>query len=145
MRYLAGIGAGWPEADRARAWPAVSALLSDARFGALFAEGSRAEVSVMGTLELDGATRAVSGMIDRLAVSAQEVLIVDYKTSRGVPGDISQAPAEHVAQLALYRALLQPVYPGRRVSAALLYTAAPVLLPVPAEAMEDALARLTRS
>jgi ATP-dependent helicase/nuclease subunit A len=62
-----------------------------------------------------------------------------------VPADISQVPAEHVAQLALYRALLQPIYPGRRVAAALLYTAAPVLLPVSGEAMEDALARLTRS
>ncbi len=145
MRYLMNFGAGWSEADHGRAWQAVEAILSDARFGALFAEGSRAEVSVMGTLELEGRARSVSGMIDRLAVSPHEVLIVDYKTSRGVPTDMSQVPPEHVAQLALYRALLQPIYPGRRVAAALLYTAAPVLLPVPGEAMEDALARLTRS
>jgi ATP-dependent helicase/nuclease subunit A len=145
MRYLAGFGARWPEAERERAWKAVSAILSDAGFGALFAEGSRAEVSVMGTLDLGGRARAISGKIDRLAVSADEVLIIDYKTNRGVPKEISEVPPEHVAQLALYRALLQPVYPGRRISAALLYTAAPVLMPVPVGALEDALARLTRS
>lgn len=145
MRYLRNFGAGWAEADRASAWQAVQAILSDERFGALFAEGSRAEVSIMGRLEFDGRARSVSGMIDRLAVSPREVLIVDYKTSRAVPADISQVPPEHVAQLALYRALLQPVYPDRAVSASLLYTAAPILMPIPDEAMEHALARLARS
>jgi ATP-dependent helicase/nuclease subunit A len=98
----------------------------------------------MGTVEVGGRPRTVSGKIDRLAVSDGEVLIVDYKTGRA-PAGIAEAPPEHIAQLALYRALLQPLYPGREVRAALLYTAAPRLLPVDAAAMDAALARLTHS
>jgi ATP-dependent helicase/nuclease subunit A len=48
----------------------------------------------------------------------------------------------HVAQLALYRALLQPLYPGRAIEAALLFTETPVLIAVPAAVLEDALVRL---
>ncbi len=62
-----------------------------------------------------GEKRAVSGKIDRLAVTEREVLIVDYKTNRPAPHGLEAVPPAYVAQLALYRALLQPVYPGRTV------------------------------
>jgi ATP-dependent helicase/nuclease subunit A len=52
-------------------------------------------------------------------------------------------PPAYILQLALYRALLKPLYPGRSVTAALLFTEAPRLIELPAEAMDDALARLT--
>jgi ATP-dependent helicase/nuclease subunit A len=70
------------------------------------------------------------------------VLLVDYKTNRPAPADLAQVPATHVAQLALYRELLKPIYPGRAVEAALLYTAAPRLITLPGEAMDAALAGL---
>ena len=121
----------------------VLSILDDARFAPLFAPGSRAEVSVMGTLVVRGAERAVSGTIDRLAVTDDAVLIGDYKTTRPPPRALSDAPPEHVLQLALYRALLAPIYPGRRISGALVYTEAPVLVAVPEQVLEDALVRLT--
>ena len=102
------------------------------------------EVSIMGTLPIRGRERAVSGTIDRLAVTADEVLIADYKTNRPPPLSLDEVPEAYVVQMALYAALLKPLYPGRKVSAALLFTEAPRLLAVPAEAMEAALARLTR-
>jgi ATP-dependent helicase/nuclease subunit A len=111
----------------------------------LFAPGSRAEVAVMGTLEIRGIPRAVSGKVDRLAVSDDGVMIVDYKTGRPAPARIEEVHPDHVAQLALYRALLQPLYPDRSVSAALLFTEAPRLLAVPSDALDEALARLRRS
>lgn len=144
MRYLSGFGSRWPGGERLRAWLAVARILTDTRFGRLFARGSRAEVSIMGTLDIGGRPRTIHGKIDRLAVSADELLIVDYKTTPSVPSGLADSPTEHVAQLALYRALLQPVYPEHRISAGLLYTAAPTLLPVTPEAMDGALARLAR-
>jgi ATP-dependent helicase/nuclease subunit A len=144
LRYLESFGPGGAADEASRVWNTVSAILSDAQFASIFAPGSRAEVAVMGTVEVGGRPRTVSGKIDRLAVSDGEVLIVDYKTGRA-PAGIAEAPPEHIAQLALYRALLQPLYPGREVRAALLYTAAPRLLPVDAAAMDAALARLTHS
>ncbi|MDN5928351.1 MAG: double-strand break repair helicase AddA [Hyphomicrobiales bacterium] len=144
-RYLARIGAGWREEDRARAWASVASILGDARFAPIFSHGSRAEVSVMGTLDIRGRPRAISGKIDRLAISEREVLLVDYKTDRQPPAQASDVPEAYLLQLSLYRALLQPIYPGRPVAAALLFTEAPRLVPLPVDAMDAALARLTRA
>ena len=41
-----------------------------------------AEVGIAGTLTVRGVERAISGKIDRLAVTGGEVLLVDYKTNR---------------------------------------------------------------
>jgi ATP-dependent helicase/nuclease subunit A len=142
-RYMLRVGSAWEEAERDRAVESVFALLEDARFAPIFAETSRAEVSVMGHLPVLGAERAVSGTIDRLAVTSDEVLIVDYKTNRPPPQGLPEVPEAYVLQLALYRALLQPLYPDRTVSAGLLFTESPRLMAVPAEAMDAALARLT--
>ena len=55
----------------------------------------------------------------------------------------AEAPPAYVLQLALYRALLQPLYRGRRIAAALLFTEAARLIELPDTALDDALARLT--
>jgi ATP-dependent helicase/nuclease subunit A len=97
----------------------------------------------MGEIEVRGRKRLVSGKIDRLAVTAEEVMIVDYKTNRPVPTSLAEVPAAYVLQLALYGALLKPLYPGRKIAAVLLFTEAPRLIELPAVALDDALARLT--
>ena len=99
----------------------------------------------MGSLEVKGKKRSISGKIDRLAVTPDTVSIVDYKTNRPAPATLAEVPPAYLLQLALYRALLQPLYPGRTVKAALLFTEAPRLIELPAGAMDDALARLTRA
>jgi ATP-dependent helicase/nuclease subunit A len=76
-------------------------------------------------------------------VTSGRVSIVDYKTNRPAPAGLAQVPPAYILQLALYRALLKPLYPGREVTAALLFTEAPRLIELPAQAMDDALARLT--
>ncbi len=142
-RYLGHFASAWSEAEREAARDAVFAVLDDERFRPLFASGSRAEVSLMGTIEVRGKPRAVSGKIDRLAVTPGEVLIVDYKTNRPPVRDLADVPPGYVAQMALYRALLAPLYPGHRVGAALLFTEGPHLVPLPGEVMDAALAQLT--
>src|SRR5207253_1641215 len=59
----------------------VLAVLDDPRFAALFALGSRAEVPIVG--RLDG--RPVAGIVDRLVVTPDAVMIADYKTNRPAP------------------------------------------------------------
>ena len=71
------------------------------------------------------------------------MLIVDYKTNRPPPAALETVPDAYVAQLAIYRALLAPLYPGRRVAAALLFTEGPHLLTLPAELLDQTLVRLT--
>lgn len=142
-RYLARAAPDWPEAERAAALAKVDAILAEPRFSPIFAPGSRAEVAIMGEIELRGKRRSVSGKIDRLAVGADTVWIVDYKTNRVAPTTAAEAPAAYVLQLALYRALLKPLYPGRRIAAALLFTEAARLVELPETALDEALARLT--
>jgi ATP-dependent helicase/nuclease subunit A len=117
----------------------VLAILADARFAPLFAPGSRAEVSVAG---LVGDTE-VPGQIDRLVVTGDEVLIADYKTNHPAPTRIADVPQAYVRQLALYRAMLQKIYPGKTVRAALIWTETPELMELSSEALDAALAQVT--
>ncbi len=105
----------------------------------LFAPGSRAEVPLIGTLQTPRGTFTVSGQVDRLAVSDTEVLIVDYKTNRPPPESAEDVALVYRRQLALYRALLQRIYPGRRVRAFLLWTAAPRLMEIAAETLDKSM------
>lgn len=116
----------------------VRGVLDDARFVALFAPGSRAEVPIAGRL----GERTVVGQVDRLAVTAEAILIADYKTNREVPPTVEYAVArypQYVRQLALYRAVLSRLYAERPVRAMLLFTEAPLLLEIPAPALDAAL------
>lgn len=106
---------------------------------ALFAEGSRAEVPLIGTVKTPRGTFTVSGQLDRLAVSKTEVLIVDYKTNRPPPESADGVALAYRRQLALYRALLQQIYPGRTVRAFLLWTAAPRLMEIAAETLDKSM------
>ena len=144
-RYLKSAAGDWPSHERAEVLRAVDAILADPSLAALFAEGSRAEVSVMGHLTLRGRERVVSGTIDRLAVTAHEVLIVDYKTNRPPPAGLDEVPDGYVLQLALYAELLKPLYPSRKVRAVLLFTETPRLIEIPSDALATALARLARA
>jgi ATP-dependent helicase/nuclease subunit A len=115
------------------------AILADTRFAPLFAPGSRAEVSVAGLV----GDVAVAGQIDRLVVTNDAVLIADYKSDGTPPQRIADVPASYVRQLALYRALLAKVYPGKVVRAALLWTETPELMELSGANMDAALAQLT--
>ena len=50
----------------------------------------------------DGKTYKVSGRIDRLLISKHEITIVDLKTNKAVPKNMSQIPAAYKNQLAIY-------------------------------------------
>ncbi len=106
-------------------------ILEDPRFAALFGEAAGAEVPVMGTLEVGGRKRAISGVIDRIAVADGRVLLVDYKTNARVPEAAGEVPDVYLRQMALYRALVQPLYPNMPVEAYLLYTAGPRMIALP--------------
>jgi ATP-dependent helicase/nuclease subunit A len=114
-------------------------ILADARFEALFAAGSRAEVPVVGKLSLNGNTVRVSGQIDRLAVTQDAVQIADFKTNRPAPRRIDEVPPAYVRQLAFYRAVLAKLYPNRPVRAALIWTEVPDLMELSAEALDAVL------
>ncbi len=144
-RYLGRNAADWSDAEREALADSVLGLIAEPRFMAVFAPGSRAEVSIVGRLQLPGRPKGlgpalVSGQIDRLVVTPSEVLIVDFKTNHAPPTQAAEAPAAYLRQLALYRAVLAKLYPGKRIRAALLWTETPELMELSAPALDAALA-----
>ena len=130
------------EAQRKTIADEVMRLIDDARFAPLFLPGSRAEVPIVGKLTIGGKAFRVSGQIDRLAVTQHAVLIADFKTNRPSPRRIEDVPPAYVRQLALYRAVLAKLYPGRTIRAALIWTEIPDIMEVSAATLDAALTQV---
>ena len=146
-RYLARAGAAFTAAEHEALIAKTLQVLSDARFAPLFAPGSRAEVPIVGRIARTEGMRlaplAVSGQIDRLAVTPGEVLIADYKSNRPAPRTLAEVPPGYVRQLALYRVVLRKLYRDRPVRAVLVWTDVPDVMELSAEILEQSLLRLT--
>lgn len=112
-------------------------VLEDPLFAPVFGPGSRPEVALTGR----AAGVPVSGRIDRLVITPERVLVVDYKTNRPAPDRIEAADPAYVRQLAIYVSILRQLYPDRPVEAALVWTDGPKLMPVTTDRLEAALMR----
>jgi ATP-dependent helicase/nuclease subunit A len=142
-RYLKGAAADFLPAEQAEIARQVLTILNDLVFADVFAPGSRAEVPIVGRIAgASGVVIAVSGQVDRLAVTGETVLIADYKTDRVAPRRLAEVPDAYVAQLALYRAVLARIYPEKTIRAALIFTEGPNVMEVPGAAMEAVLAAI---
>lgn len=111
-------------------------VINDPRFAAVFSSASRAEAPIIG--EIRG--RAVRGVVDRLAVEKDRVIVLDFKTDRPAPTDAAAAADSYVMQLALYREVLRKIFPGKVVSCALLWTEKPHLMELPDSRLDDVFA-----
>ncbi|ATE63413.1 double-strand break repair helicase AddA [Rhizorhabdus dicambivorans] len=126
-RWLAG-SAGVEDAAVARALADDACrIIADPRFAAIFGPDALAEAPVAAVVEGE----VIAGTVDRLLVTAERILVVDFKTGRRVPAGLDAVPAHHLRQMAAYAAALRVIFPGRPVEAALLYTAGPSLIALP--------------
>jgi ATP-dependent helicase/nuclease subunit A len=141
--YLDRAGTSLPAEEREIIAEQVMVVLDDKRFYELYGANSRAEVPIVGKVQIGGETIRVSGQIDRLAVTQDVVLIADFKTNRPAPRRIEDVPLDYVRQLALYRAVLQKLYPDKPVRAALIWTEVPDLMELSAAVLDAALAQVT--
>ncbi len=128
------------EAQRAEMIAAAFSVLDDARFAPVFGPGSRAEVALTGSAPDLPPGVAINGRIDRLVVTPEKVLVVDYKTNRPAPDSVESVDPAYVLQAAVYVAVLKRLYPDRPVEAALVWTDGPKLMPIPETLLAAALA-----
>ena len=117
-RFLGRPGHGLDGGDAERVALDVLAVLDDPALAPLFGPDGRAEVPLTGVV----AGQVVGGVVDRLAVLADRVLIADYKTNRSPPAAPEQVPVLYLRQMAAYRAVLAAAFPGRPVSCLLVWT-----------------------
>lgn len=127
------------EDQRAEMIAAAFGVLDDPAFSEVFGPGSRAEAALSGTAPELPPGVVVSARLDRLVVTPERVLVVDFKTNRPAPDRAEDADPAYVRQLAFYWAVLRRLYPGRTVEAALVWTDGPKLTPVPEALMRAAL------
>jgi ATP-dependent helicase/nuclease subunit A len=113
-------------------------VLSDPEWAEVFGTQALAEVPIAATV----GDQVVAGTIDRLLVERTRIRVVDFKTSRRPPADVSGVPVAIVRQMAAYVLALEVAYPGRRVEAAVLYTGAPRLIALPDSVLRPHKARL---
>jgi ATP-dependent helicase/nuclease subunit A len=141
--YLSRAGADLTAEERVRLIEQVMLVIEDSRFRELYGPGSRAEVPIVGKIEKGGEQVLVSGRIDRLVVTESAVLIGDFKTDRRPSKSLEQTPPAYVEQLALYRAVLTRLYPGKTVRAALVWTENVEFMEVSQAMLDRALAPVT--
>lgn len=103
---------------------AAMAVIDHPDLAHVFAPDALAEAPLAGVVE----GQVIAGTVDRLIVTDSNVTVVDYKTGRRVPADEAAVPDYHKAQMAAYAAVLEGIFPGRTVRAALLYTSGPELV-----------------
>ncbi len=127
--WLARAACDLPQEARAEMLASALHVLNHPDFAAIFAPQALAEVPLAATV----GGIVVSGTADRLLVSADEVLVVDFKTTRRPPPSADAIPLATQRQMAAYVAALEAIYPGRAVRAGVLYTHAPALFVIAAE------------
>jgi ATP-dependent helicase/nuclease subunit A len=131
-QWLARNAPDFAEAEREAMLGATLAIVGDPEWAELFGPGSLAEVPFSAVV----AGRVVAGKVDRLLIGAERIRIVDYKTARRPPASLDEVPAATLRQMAAYAAALSVIYPARAVDAAVLFTATPRLIALPAAVLE---------
>ena len=151
--WLERPGQGLPDGSAATLAAEAMAILAHPDLAPAFAPGSMAEVPLTGLVggpafadsvggqqaggmagalvvgglmagaQLPGA-QVVGGLVDRLAVLPDRVLVVDFKTNRLAPEHPQETPVMYLRQMAAYRAVLRGIFPGRAVQCALVWTRA---------------------
>ena len=130
-----------PEDDARALTEEVLGIMEAPRFALLFGPGSHAEAPFAARIATDdGREILVSGQIDRLVVTDDEVIVADYKTARPSPERLQDVPREYLGQLAVYVRAMESLWPGRPVRAVLVWTATPSLMEIPREMLTVAAA-----
>lgn len=106
----------------------VLSVMHHPDYAPLFSPQARGEVSLIGEINLNGKAFAVSGQVDRLLIEPHRVIVVDYKTNRPASKTQAEVAEAYIRQMQSYKLLLEKIYPGRDVQAALLWTSLPYLL-----------------
>jgi ATP-dependent helicase/nuclease subunit A len=94
------------------------AILRHPTLAPLFGPGSRAEVPLTGVV----GDVVVGGLVDRLVVLPDRVLLGDFKTNRRTPATVEATPVAYLRQMASYRAVLRGIFPDRPVRCVLIWT-----------------------
>ncbi|MDW3223676.1 MAG: double-strand break repair helicase AddA [Paracoccaceae bacterium] len=113
---------------------ACRVLKADA-LAALFADNSLGEVTVSAPF----GNAHLSGVIDRLVVTNDRVLALDFKTNQTVPSRPEDCPEGILRQMGAYAHALGQIYPTHHIETAIVWTNSATLMYLPHETVTRAL------
>jgi len=131
-RFLARPGHGLAPAEQAEVLAEALAVLEAPDIAAAFGPGSLAEAPLAGRI----GGQLIAGQVDRLAVGAERVVVLDYKTNRPPPATVEGVAPLYLRQMAAYRAVLRQAFPGRAVDCALVWTHGARVMPLPHDLLD---------
>lgn len=103
-------------------------LINHPEFSILLSPSGLSEVPIIGYLK-DFNNLAISGQIDRMVITATDVLIADYKTDRNLSQD-TPLSKQYVLQMALYKQALRYIYPNKIIKCYIIATAKPQIIQI---------------
>ena len=89
------------------------------------------------TAEIKG--NRILGVVDRLVVTPNRVLAVDFKSNAVVPKRPQDCPEGLLRQLGAYAAALTQIYPDRQIETAIVWTRMAEIMYIPHDLVTDAL------
>ncbi len=116
----------------------VRKVLEKPSLAEVFATNALTEVAVSADLDLLQGQR-IHGIIDRLVLSENRVLAVDFKTNAMVPQRPSDCPDGLLRQMGAYAHALAKIYPDREINTAFLWTRTATIMHLPHDLVTDAL------
>ncbi len=108
------------------------AVITTPDLAPLFGPDARAEVPLAGVV----GPHVIGGLIDRLVVLPDRILLADYKTNRRAPATPEATPVRYLRQMAAYRALLAAIHPGRDIICILVWTHGAGAMTLPPELLD---------
>jgi len=105
----------------------ISRLFADDAIADMLKMPCNREQVIAGEIMVNGVLQPFSGSIDRLMVTENEVLVIDYKTSFVPPAAPAATPRHYALQMKAYHALLEKRYPKHHIKLGLLWTSLPRL------------------
>ncbi len=110
----------------------------------VFAPDTLAEVGITAWLPELG-NKQIDGIIDRLIITKDQVLAIDFKTNQIVPKTATETPLGILRQMGAYASALKQIYPAHRVKLSILWTANGQLMSIPDDIVMKALQSTTTS
>jgi ATP-dependent helicase/nuclease subunit A len=110
----------------------VLAVLGHPALEGLFGRSGRSEVPIAGVV----GNAAISGVIDRLVVLPDRIIVADYKTNRVRPRSVDTVQAAYLRQMSAYREMLREIFPGRVVLCVLIWTIDAAVMELPDQALD---------
>lgn len=115
-------------------------LIETPALAEIFAPGGLSEVDLSAyPVALGG--RQMIGAIDRLIVTPERVLAVDFKSNHRVPARTEDVPEGILRQMGAYAAALDQIFPSHQIDTAILWTKTASLMALPPALTQAALNR----